>query len=127
MSWVADQVHDFLDQALTKEHFLGLIDRVEAHRPQPALAKIYSNGSDEGPAFVVSSGQRFPVSKVDFGWGCPVFGSYYFSWEGDAGYVMPMPSPAREGDWVVYVHMLRRQLELIDTEASNVFTPLTFE
>ncbi|XWS11653.1 hypothetical protein CRYUN_Cryun37aG0017600 [Craigia yunnanensis] len=127
LSWVANQVHDFLDQAVTKEHFLGLIDWVEAHRPEPALAKIYSNGSDDGPAFVVSSGQRFPVSKVDFGWGCPVFGSYHFPWGGDAGYVMPMPSPAREGDWVVYMHLFRRQLELIETEASNVFRPLTFD
>ncbi|XWS20580.1 hypothetical protein CRYUN_Cryun31cG0114600 [Craigia yunnanensis] len=126
LSWVANQVHDFLDQAVTKEHFLGLIDWVEAHRPKPALAKIYSNGSDDGPAFVVSSGQRFPVSKVDFGWGFPVFGSYHFPWEGDAGYVMPMPSPAREGDWVVYMHLFKRQLELIETEASNVFRPLIF-
>ncbi|EOY26190.1 HXXXD-type acyl-transferase family protein, putative [Theobroma cacao] len=127
LSWVANQVHNFLDQAVTKEHFLGLIDWVEAHRPEPALAKIYSNGSDDGPAFVVSSGQRFPVSKVDFGWGCPVFGSYHFPWGGDAGYVMPMPSPAREGDWVVYMHLFKRQLDLIETEASHVFRPLTFD
>ncbi|XVE89228.1 hypothetical protein DITRI_Ditri19aG0133800 [Diplodiscus trichospermus] len=125
LSWVANQVHDFLDQAVTKEHFLGLIDWVEAHRPERALAKIYSNGSDEGPAFVVSSGQHFPVSKVDFGWGCPVFGSYHFPWGGNAGYVMPMPSPAREGDWVVYMHLFKRQLEVIETEASHVFRPLT--
>lgn len=127
LSWVANEVHDFLEEAVTKEHFLGLIDWVEAHRPEPALAKIYSNGSDDGPAFVVSSGQRFPVSKVDFGWGCPVFGSYHFPWGGDAGYVMPMPSQAREGDWVVYMHLFKRQLEVIETEASNVFRPLTFE
>ncbi|OMO83278.1 Transferase [Corchorus capsularis] len=127
LSWVASQVHDFLDQAVTKEHFLGLIDWVEAHRPEPALAKIYSNGSDDGPAFVVSSGQRFPVSKVNFGWGCPVFGSYHFPWGGDAGYVMPMPSPAKEGDWVVYMHLFKRQLDLIETHASHVFQPLTFD
>ncbi|OMO73858.1 Transferase [Corchorus olitorius] len=127
LSWVASQVHEFLDQAVTKEHFLGLIDWVEAHRPAPMLAKIYSNGSDDGPAFVVSSGQRFPVSKVNFGWGCPVFGSYHFPWGGDAGYVMPMPSPAKEGDWVVYMHLFKRQLELIETRASHVFQPLTFD
>ncbi|KAK8499731.1 hypothetical protein V6N12_041635 [Hibiscus sabdariffa] len=46
-------VHDFLEQAVTKEHFLGLIDWVKAHRPEPALAKIYNNGSEEGPTFVV--------------------------------------------------------------------------
>ncbi|XVE91153.1 hypothetical protein DITRI_Ditri20bG0131700 [Diplodiscus trichospermus] len=127
LSWVANQVHHFLDQAVTKEHFLGLVDWVEAHRPEPTRAKVYSNGSDAGPAFVVSSGQRFPVSKVDFGWGCPVFGSYYCPWGGDARYVMPMPSPTREGDWVVYMHLFKRQLELIETEAINVFRPLTFD
>ncbi|MBA0836313.1 hypothetical protein Goarm_008540 [Gossypium armourianum] len=123
--WVANQVHDFLEQAVTKEHFLGLIDWVEAHRPEPALSKIYSNGSEEGPAFVVSSGQRFPVSKVDFGWGRPVFGSYHFPWGGDSGYVMPMASPGREGDWVVYMHLLKRQLELIEAEAIDLLRPLT--
>ena len=112
---------------MTKEHFLGLIDWVEAHRPVPGLAKIYCSGSEEGPAFVVSSGQRFPVSKVDFGWGAPVFGSYHFPWGGNAGYVMPMPSPVGNGDWVVYMHMFKGQLEAIEKEAGHVFRPLTFD
>ena len=71
MSWVAEAVHDCLENAVTKEHFLDLIDWVEAHRPEPALAKIYADSSgkeDDGPAFVVSSVRHFPVSKVDFGW-----------------------------------------------------------
>ncbi|KAK8972754.1 hypothetical protein V6N11_055117, partial [Hibiscus sabdariffa] len=34
--------------------FPRLIDWVKAHRPEPALAKIYSNGSEEGLTFVVS-------------------------------------------------------------------------
>ncbi|XP_008228082.1 PREDICTED: uncharacterized protein LOC103327529 [Prunus mume] len=127
LNWVADEVHDFLKCALTKEHFLGLIDWVEVHKPVPALAKIYYSRSEEGPAFVVSSGQRFPVSKVDFGWGLPVFGSYHFPWGGNAGYVMPMPSPARKGDWIVYMHIFKGQLELIEKEAAHVFRPLTFD
>ncbi|XP_034696719.1 shikimate O-hydroxycinnamoyltransferase-like [Vitis riparia] len=127
LSWVADAVHEYLEGAVTKEHFLGLIDWVEAHRPEPALAKIYCSGSSDGPAFVVSSGQRFAVSKVDFGWGRPALGSYHFPWDGEAGYVMPMPSPARDGDWVVYLHLLKGQIELIETEAAHVFRPLTSE
>ncbi|KAJ0084451.1 hypothetical protein Patl1_30949 [Pistacia atlantica] len=111
--------------SMTQDHFLGLIDWVEAHRPQPAVAKIYINGSANGPAFVVSSGQRFPVSKVDFGWGKPAFGSYHFPWGGDAGYVMPMRSPLGNGDWVVYLHLLKKQIEMIEKEASDVFRPLT--
>ncbi|XP_044483700.1 coniferyl alcohol acyltransferase-like [Mangifera indica] len=125
LSFVANQVHAFLENAVTQHHFLALIDWVEAHRPQPALAKIYINGTDDGPAFVVSSGQRFPVSRVDFGWGKPAFGSYHFPWGGDAGYVMPMPSPLGNGDWVVYLHLLKKQLQVIEREASNVFRPLT--
>ena len=127
LSYVANEVHDFLDGAVTKEHFLGLIDWVESHRPVPGLAKIYCSGSEDGPAFVVSSGQRFPESKVDFGWGKPLFGSYHFPWGGDSGYVMPMPSPSCNGDWVVYMHLLKGQVELIETEAAHLFRPLTFD
>ncbi|CBI18364.3 unnamed protein product, partial [Vitis vinifera] len=122
-----DAVHEYLEGAVTKEHFLGLIDWVEAHRPEPALARIYCSGSSDGPALVVSSGQRFAVSKVDFGWGRPALGSFHFPWGGEAGYVMPMPSPARDGDWVVYMHLLKGQIEFIETEAAHVFRPVTSE
>ncbi|XP_042485045.1 coniferyl alcohol acyltransferase-like [Macadamia integrifolia] len=127
LSWAAKAVHGFLESAVTKEHFLGLIDWVEAHRPEPALAKIYCKGTEDGPALVVSSGQRFPVSKVDFGWGKPVFGSYHFPWEGDAGYVMPMPSSHENGDWVVYMHLFKSHLELLeaDDQAASIFRPFT--
>ncbi|KAL6334573.1 hypothetical protein AAG906_018912 [Vitis piasezkii] len=127
LSWVADAIHEYLEGAVTKEHFLGLIDWVEAHRPEPALAKIYSSGSRDGPAFVVSSGQRFPASRVDFGWGMPALGSYHFPWGGEAGYVMPMPSPVRDGDWVVYMHLSVGQIEWIETEAAHIFRPLSSE
>ncbi|XP_054793209.1 coniferyl alcohol acyltransferase-like [Prosopis cineraria] len=130
LSWVADEVHEFLEEAKTEEHFLGLIDWVEAHLPGGGVARIYYGGGDgeeEGPAFVVSSGQTFPEEKVDFGWGRPVFGSYHFPWGGDAGYVMPMPSPAGKGDWVVYMHLRRGQLEKIESEAGRVFRRLTWD
>lgn len=125
LSWVADAIHKYVHVATSKEHFLGLIDWVEAHRPEPAVVKIYCNGSEEGSAFVVSSGQQFPVGKVDFGWGRPVFGSYHFPWGGDCGYVMPMPSASREGDWVVYIHLLKGQIQVLEEEAGDVFMPLT--
>lgn len=127
LGWVVDEVREFVSVATTEEHFLGLIDWVEAHRPVPGLAKIYSGGTNEGPAFVVSSGQRFPEDKVDFGWGKVVFASYHFPWGGEAGYVMPMPSPLRNGDWVVYMHLLKEQLDIIESEADHVFMPLTWD
>ncbi|KAI4383579.1 hypothetical protein MLD38_009398 [Melastoma candidum] len=125
LSAVAETIHGFLEVAVTKEHFLGLIDWVEAHRPEPALAKIYCRGNDEGPAFVVSSGQRFPVFEVDFGWGKPAMGSYHFPWGGSAGYVMPMPSPIGNGDWIVYMHLFEEQMNIVEREAGHIFRPLT--
>ncbi|KAL9227014.1 hypothetical protein vseg_002762 [Gypsophila vaccaria] len=117
---VTNKVHNFLRRAMSKDHFLGLIDWVEAHKPEPAVAKIYSNKVEDGPAFVVSSGQRFPLSKVDFGWGKPSFGSYHFPWGGNCGYVMPMPSPLGNGDWVVYMHLRTSQLDFIEEKACGV-------
>ncbi|KAE9618854.1 hypothetical protein Lal_00047921 [Lupinus albus] len=125
--WVANEVHEFMAAATKEEHFLGLIDWVEAHRPVPGLARIYCCGDDEGPAFVVSSGQRFPQEKVDFGWGKAVFGSYHFPWDGEAGYVMPMPSPLGNGDWVVYMHLGEGLLEIIECEGAHIFRPLTWD
>ncbi|CAE5959083.1 unnamed protein product [Arabidopsis arenosa] len=126
LSWVSNEVHKFLEEAVTKDHFLNLIDWVEIHRPIPAVSRIYSTGANDGPAFVVSSGRSFPVTKVDFGWGLPVFGSYHFPWEGSAGYVMPMPSPVddEDGDWVVYLYLTKGQLKFIEDEVSHVLKPI---
>ncbi|XXG71140.1 hypothetical protein AAC387_Pa07g0464 [Persea americana] len=98
LSWVADAVHEYVHAVNNQEHFLGLIDWVEAHRPKPLLGRIYCKVSEDESMFVVSSGRRFPVGKVDFGWGRPVFGSYYFPPDGEDGYVMPMPSVGRGSD-----------------------------
>ncbi|AET00327.1 putative transferase [Medicago truncatula] len=129
LCWVADRVHEFLEAAVTEEHFLGLIDWVEEHRPVPGLARIYcgSTGGEEGPTFVVSSGQRFPESKVDFGWGKPVFGSYHFPWGGSAGYVMPMPSPKRNGDWLLYMHLPKGHLHFMEAQAPHFFRPISWD
>ncbi|CAK9171035.1 unnamed protein product [Ilex paraguariensis] len=124
LNQVADAVHECVEGA-KEEHFLGLIDWVELHRPEKTVAKIYFKESNDEAAIVVSSGQRFIVSEMDFGWGRPDFGSYHFPWGGQTGYVMPMPSISREGDWVVYMHLPEKQLDLIEKEASHVFGPLT--
>ena len=124
LSWVTEVVHRFLESSVTKEHFLNLIDWVETRRPTPTVSRIYSTGSEDGPAFVVSSGRSFPVTQVDFGWGSPVFGSYHFPWGGNAGYVMPMPSSVEDGDWMVYLHLTKGQLKFIEEEASQVLKPI---
>lgn len=75
---MADAVHEYLEGAVAKKHFLGLIDWVEAHRSELALMKIYSSGSRDCPKFVVSSRQGFLALRVNFGWGMSALGSYHF-------------------------------------------------
>lgn len=128
LSWVAEKVHEFLEIGLTEEHFLGLVDWVEVHRPAPGLSRIYcGHGKEEGPSFVVSSGQRFPESKVDFGWGKPVFASYHFPWGGDSGYVMPMPCANGNGDWLVYMHLLKAHLNFMEVRAPQILRPFSWD
>ncbi|KAL5215236.1 hypothetical protein ABZP36_004388 [Zizania latifolia] len=116
----ADDVHRWVTEAATGDHFRGLIDWVEALRPEPTVAKAYlGGGGGDGAgatACVVSSGMRFPVGEVDFGWGQPAFASYHFPWPGGAGYVMPMPSARGDGDWVVYVHAAPEVVKAMEEE-----------
>ncbi|KAL0681136.1 hypothetical protein Bca4012_047983 [Brassica carinata] len=127
LSWVADEVHKVLESSVTKDHFLNLIDWIETRRPVPVLSRIYGTGSEEGPAFVVSSGKSFPVTRIDFGWGSPVFGSYHLPLGSRTGYVMTIPSPVVDnsaGDWIVYLHLAKGQLKFIEQEAPHVFKPI---
>ncbi|PWA89439.1 HXXXD-type acyl-transferase family protein [Artemisia annua] len=126
LSLVADMVHEFVSPALSEEHFRGIIDWVELHRPASILARIYTKIKEtDGEAVVVSSGQRFPVESINFGWGKPVFGSYHFPWGGQTGYVMPMPNVRKNGDWIVYMHLSQKHLDLVESKGSKVLKPLT--
>ncbi|KAJ9550681.1 hypothetical protein OSB04_014726 [Centaurea solstitialis] len=126
LSQVAKMVHKFVSSATTKEHFRGLIDWVEVHRPEKAVTKIYTRmEGDDGGAVVVSSGMRLQIERMDFGWGKPQFGSYHFPWGGQTGYVMPMPSVTKNGDWIVYMHLLQKHLDLVEAIGKKYFRPLT--
>nr|GMD09266.1 shikimate O-hydroxycinnamoyltransferase-like [Ipomoea batatas] len=124
LSGIAERVHACLENAARESHFLALIDWVEVHRPEQAIVRVYCKEEGQEAAVVVSSGLQFPVSQVDFGWGAPGFGSYHFPWGGETGYVMPMPSVHCNGDWIVYVHLLKRYLHVLETKAAHVFKPL---
>ncbi|KAL2316834.1 hypothetical protein Fmac_030710 [Flemingia macrophylla] len=104
LSWVAEKVHEFLEMGVTEEHFLGLVDWVEAHRPVPGVARIYCcHENEEGPRFV------------------------HFPWGGDAGYVMPMPSPVGNGDWLLYMHFSKGSLNFMESRAPQVFKPFSWD
>lgn len=122
---LADLVHEFVAEAASEEHFRGLVDWVEERRPEICVAKVYI---EEGLSVVVSSGRWFPVGEVEFGWGKAVLGSYHFPWKGKGGYVMPMPmsgDKGKDGDWLVYVHLLREIVEVLETDGGGVFRPIT--
>ncbi|KAJ1272695.1 hypothetical protein BS78_06G222500 [Paspalum vaginatum] len=115
---VADDVHRWVAEAATGDHFRGLVDWVEALRPKPAAARAYlgGTGGNEAMACIVSSGMTFPVRQADFGTGLPAFASYHFPWPAGAGYVMPMPSARGDGDWVVYVHVAPEVAKVMEEE-----------
>lgn len=79
---------------------------MEERRPEQTLARIYYNGTEEGPAFVVSDG----------GGGVRV---------GEAR-VLVVPFPlgrgfwVRDADWVVYVYLLKEQVAVVEAEAGHV-------
>ncbi|XP_051219031.1 coniferyl alcohol acyltransferase [Lolium perenne] len=123
---VAEDVHWWVAEAATGEHFEELVDWVEAQRPEPTVARAYlgvGDGEDAAVACVVSSGMRLPVGEVDFGWGMPAFASYHFPWPGGAGYVMPMPSARGGGDWVVYVHAAPELVRVMEEEPTVFRAP----
>ncbi|KAJ4760766.1 HXXXD-type acyl-transferase family protein [Rhynchospora pubera] len=123
---VAEEVEKWLSPATTEDHFLGLLDWVETHKPEPIVAKIYLGDSkeyDNPISCVVSSGRGFP--EIDFGWGKAAFGSYHCSRGGKVGYVMPIPQETT-GDWVVYAQVAPSIVAAMEEEPS-IFRPLTTE
>ncbi|KAJ0592138.1 putative alcohol O-acetyltransferase [Helianthus annuus] len=126
LSEVATKVNKFVTDATQEEHFRGLIDWVELHRPQPAFARINLKlQENDGDTIVVSSGQGLPISETNFGWAQPYFGSYHFPWGGHTGYISTMPSTKKNGDWIVYAHLKQKHLDLIESKAQHVFNPIT--
>lgn len=127
LSSAANEVHKFLKSAVTKEHFMDLIDWVEDQRPQPLISRPFS-GTEKAVSIMVSSGQRFSImDKMDFGWGKLVFGSCHVPASRQDRYVMTMASPINDNDWIVYMHLPRKHLNYIEARASHLFKPLTVD
>ncbi|GLJ34899.1 hypothetical protein SUGI_0702530 [Cryptomeria japonica] len=127
LCWSAGLIHDAIQSAANEEYFQSLIDLVETTKPTPVLAKIYCKEDDNqssGPGVLVSSGLRFPLYDVDFGWGKPTFGSYHFPWGGEAGYVMPTQSPTGDASWIVYMHLHLEQLNAIESNPNRILLPI---
>ncbi|CAH1434558.1 unnamed protein product, partial [Lactuca virosa] len=122
---VATEVHEFLQTATNKEHFLELIDWVEEKRPQPLTSKAFAG---EEMSVMVSAGQRFhTMDAIDFGWGKVAFGSCYVPSESTDFLVMIMPGPVNDEDWIVYMHLPLKHINYIEVDASDVLKPLNVD
>ncbi|KVH97486.1 shikimate O-hydroxycinnamoyltransferase-like [Cynara cardunculus var. scolymus] len=122
LSNVATDVHEFLQTATGKDHFLDLIDWVEEQGPQPLIAKAFAS---KDMSVMVSSGQRFhTMDEMDFGWGKLLFGSCHVPSERKDCFVMTMGSPTNNEDWVVYLHLPLKHMKFMEAHASDVFKPL---
>lgn len=127
-SCITKLIHNVIDSAANEEHFQSLVDWVEMNRPDIGLATIYCRpdiAEFNRASISVSSGLRFPLSKIDYGWGKPCFASYHFDWGGETGYVMPLPSSSGDGSWVVYMRLPLIQLEAIESHADCLFHRIT--
>ncbi|XP_014512810.1 shikimate O-hydroxycinnamoyltransferase [Vigna radiata var. radiata] len=100
ISDIANTVHEAISKVNNEDHFLDLIDWIECHRPGLMLAKAVLG--EQVPTIVVSSGQRFPVSEVEFGFGRPLLGTVYTSIPRvGVGYMNQRLSAKGDGSWTV--------------------------
>ncbi|CAJ1967599.1 unnamed protein product [Sphenostylis stenocarpa] len=100
ISDIANTVHEAILKVNNEDHFLDLIDWIECHRPGLMLAKAVLG--QEVPTLVVSSGQRFPVTEVDFGFGTPLLGTMYTTIPSlGTGYMNQRLSAKGDGSWTV--------------------------
>jgi hypothetical protein len=123
LSDISEIVHDAISKVSNEEHFLDLIDWIEFHRPGLMLAKAVL-GQDDGPVLVVSSGQRFPISEVDLGFGSPLLGTVYTSIERvGVGYMNQRKSGKGDGSWTVSAILWP---ELVDALKDDpIFQPMS--
>nr|GMC96570.1 anthranilate N-benzoyltransferase protein 1 [Ipomoea batatas] len=127
ISEIASHVHAAISTATNAEHFLDLIDWIECHRPGLMLSKMVL-GRDNGPtaALVVSSGRRFPVGALDFGFGSPVLGTVCSTIERiGVGYMNQRPSGRGDGSWTVSAILWPEMVAALESHSDCIFQPIT--
>ncbi|XP_009603648.1 coniferyl alcohol acyltransferase-like [Nicotiana tabacum] len=121
---VANNVHNAISKVTSAEHFLDLIDWIECNKPGLVLAKIVLGQG--GPAIVVSSGRRFPVAEVDFGFGSPVVGTVYSTIQKlGVGYINQRPGAKGDGSWTISAILWPEMIEALESDSEHVFQPMT--
>ncbi|XP_022871923.1 shikimate O-hydroxycinnamoyltransferase [Olea europaea var. sylvestris] len=120
---IANVVHNAISKITNEEHFRDLIDWIECHRPGLMLAKSVL-GLDV-PTLVISSGRRFPVAELDFGFGSPVLGTVCSTIERlGVGYMNQRESARGDGSWTVSAILWPEMVAALESDPSNVFRPM---
>ncbi|CAI9775638.1 unnamed protein product [Fraxinus pennsylvanica] len=120
---IASVVHKAISKVTNEEHFRDLIDWIECHRPGLMLAKSVL-GLDV-PTLVISSGRRFPVAELDFGFGSPVLGTVCSTIERlGVGYMNQRESARGDGSWTVSAILWPEMVAELESDPNNVFRPM---
>lgn len=122
VSEIANVVHKSITEATNDTHFRDLIDWIESHRPGLMLARVVLG--QEGPALILSSGRRFPVAEVDFGFGSPFLGTVCSTIEKiGVGYLNQRPSACNDGSWSVSAIVWPELAAAL--ESDSIFQPMS--
>ncbi|KAI3453922.1 hypothetical protein Pfo_010585 [Paulownia fortunei] len=120
---IADIIHKAISTVTNEAHFRNLIDWVECHRPGLMISKIVLGLG--GPALVVSSGRRFPVAELDFGFGSPVLGTVCSTIERlGVGYINQRQSASGDGSWTVSAILWPEMVEALESDPNHIFQPM---
>ena len=119
---IANKVHEAISKVTNEAHFLDLIDWIECHRPGLMLSKVVLGQG--GPALVLSSGRRFPVAELNFGFGSPVLGTVCSTVEKiGVAYMNQRPSASGNGSWTVSAILWPEFASAL--ESDPIFQPMT--
>ncbi|OIV92930.1 hypothetical protein TanjilG_20592 [Lupinus angustifolius] len=122
ISDIGSIVNESISKVNNEAHFLDLIDWVECNRPGLMLAKTVLG--QEGPTLVVSSGRRFPVTEIDFGFGSPLLGTVYTSIErSGVGYMNQRPSAKGDGSWTISAILWPKLATVLEND--SIFQPMS--
>lgn len=120
---IADIIHKTITMGTTEAHFRNLIDWIECHRPGLMLSKSVLGLS--GPALVISSGRRFPVAELDFGFGSPVLGTVCSTIERlGVGYINQRQSASSDGSWTISAILWPEMVEALESDPNHILQPM---
>lgn len=123
ISDISSKVHEAISKVANGDHFQDLIDWIECKKPGLMLSRNVL-GQEGGPkALVLSSGRRFPVAELDFGFGSPLLGTVCSTIEKiGVAYMNQRPSASRDGSWTVSAILWPELASAL--ESNSIFQPM---